>query len=112
MLPTELAESESSYGMLADVGLGIFWGCGSSKRAGFFSITRGYKQSIWPCLLVEEGFEASVSFVRGAAGLVWIARRIDDNWMVVELENFKLDDIAWRRQDIFRSPRLLEDLEM
>jgi hypothetical protein len=61
---------------------------------------------------VEEGFEASVSFVRGAAGLVWIARRIDGNWMVVELENFELDDIAWRRQDIFRCPRLLEDLEM
>jgi hypothetical protein len=31
---------------------------------------------------------------------------------VVELENFKLDDIAWRRQDIFRRPRLLEDLEV
>jgi hypothetical protein len=90
----------------------FFWGCGSSKRAGFFLITRGYKQSIWPCLLVEEGFEASVSFVRGAAGLVWIARRIDGNWMVVEFENFKLDDTAWRRQDIFRRPRPLKALEM
>jgi hypothetical protein len=61
---------------------------------------------------VEEGFEASVSFVRGAAGLVWIARRIDGNWMVVEFENFKLDDTAWRRQDIFRRPRPLKALEM